>query len=95
MDQVVKGMTEFGIPQMVIIGQTARILNLPETVIDLISQRAPTYRKYVKRREKTETIKCQETSIQIVPDRQRINVTENLSTGPIMTEMMKKPFCIQ
>lgn len=66
MDPVVKDMRGSAILQMVIIGQTAQILNLPETVIDLISQKAPTYRKYVKRREKIETIKCQETSIQVL-----------------------------
>lgn len=65
MDPAATGTKEFGTHQMGIIGPIVLIHSLPETVIDLISQRAPTYRKYVKRREKIETIKCQETSIQV------------------------------
>lgn len=65
MDQAVIDTKGFGTLQMEIIGPIALIRSLPETAIDLISQRAPTYRKYVKRREKIETIKCQETSIQV------------------------------
>ncbi|KAJ8966596.1 hypothetical protein NQ317_015427 [Molorchus minor] len=34
-------------------------------VIDLTSRKAPIYRKSVKRREKTETTKCQETNIRV------------------------------
>ena len=59
-----KDTKELGIHQMVIIGQTVLTHNHPETAIDLISRRAPTYRKYVKRREKIETTK--ETSIQVL-----------------------------
>lgn len=66
MDPAAIGTKEFETHQMGIIGPIVLIRSLPETVIDLISQRAPTYRKYVKRREKIETIKCQETSIQVL-----------------------------
>lgn len=49
-------------------GTTARIVpthNLHAIGIDRTSLRAPIYRKYVKRREKIETTKYRETSIQV------------------------------
>lgn len=65
MDQAVIDMRELEIHQMATTGRTAQILNRQGSEIDLISRRAPIYRKSVKRREKIETIKCQGTNIQV------------------------------
>lgn len=67
MPRVVTGTNGYGTRQMETTDLTVQILSLPETEKGPISQKAPTYRKYVKRRENLETIKClQETSIQVV-----------------------------
>lgn len=65
MDQVVTDMKGFEIPQMETIDLIVQIHSHLESVIDHINRKAPIYRKFVKRREKTETTKCQETSIQV------------------------------
>lgn len=65
MGQVGKDMREYVIHRMAIIGQTVLIHNHQETGRDRINRRAPIYRKYVRRREKIETIKSQEISIQV------------------------------
>lgn len=44
-------------------GPTAQTRNRRVIEIAPISRKAPIYRKYVKRREKTETIKCPGTNI--------------------------------
>lgn len=68
-------------------GPTAQTRNRRVIEIAPISQKAPIYRKYVKRREKTETIKCPGTNILIVPDHRKINEVEKagiVSTEPTM-----------
>lgn len=65
MDRAVTGMRGLEIPQMEIIGLTVLTHNHPETGIDHTNRKAPIYRKFVKRREKIETTRRQETSIQV------------------------------
>lgn len=65
MGQVVTGMKELEIHQMETIDLIVLIHNHLENVIDHTNPKAPIYRKFVKRREKTETTRCQETSIQV------------------------------
>lgn len=65
MDQEVIGMTESGTHQMEIIARIVQTPNRRESATDRTSLKAPIYRKYVKRREKTETTECRETSIQV------------------------------
>lgn len=65
MDQVMTDMKGFEIPQMETIDLIVQSHSHLESVIDHINRKAPIYRKFVKRREKIETTKCQETSIQV------------------------------
>lgn len=65
MDQVVTDMKEFEIHLMETIGLIVLTHSHLESVIDPTNRKAPIYRKFVKRREKTETTKCQETSTQV------------------------------
>lgn len=65
MDQVVIDMKELEIHQMETIGLRVLTHSHLESVIDHTNRRAPIYRKFVKRREKTETTRYQETSIQV------------------------------
>lgn len=65
MDPVVIGMKGSEIHQMETIDQIVLTHNHLESVIDPTNRKAPIYRKFVKRREKTETIRCHETSIQV------------------------------
>lgn len=65
MDQVVTDMKGLEIHQMVTIDLIVQTPSHLESVIDHTNRKAPIYRKFVKRREKTETTRCQETSIQV------------------------------
>lgn len=65
MDQVVTDMKGLETHQMVTIVLIAQIHSHLESAIDHINRKAPIYRKFVKRREKIETTRCQETSIQV------------------------------
>lgn len=81
-------MNEYEIHQMVIIDRTVQTRSHLETEKGHTSRKAPTCRKYVKRREKIETIRCLERNIIVNADRQKINAaglwTKILNTGPIM-----------
>lgn len=59
-------MKEYGTHRMVTTGQTVRIPNHHETETGHIRLRTPTYRKFVKRREKIETTRCRGTNIQVI-----------------------------
>lgn len=65
MHQVARDMNEYEIHQMETTALTVQIPSLPEKEIGPIRQKARTYRKFVKRREKIETTKCHGTSIQV------------------------------
>lgn len=65
MDRAVTGTRGFEIHPMVTIVQIVQTPNHLGSVIDPISRKAPTYRKFVKRREKTETTRCQGRSIRV------------------------------
>lgn len=65
MGQPVTDMKELEIHQMETIDLIVLTHNHLESGNDRTSQKAPIYRKFVKRREKTETTRCQETSIQV------------------------------
>lgn len=62
---VENAMKEFTSLLMVTIDPKAQILNHLGIGIDRINLKTPTYRKFVKRREKIETTKYQKTSIQV------------------------------
>lgn len=65
MRQAAIDMKESAIHQMETTGQIALTPSLQETETDRTNQKTPIYRKYVKRREKSETTKHQGTSIQV------------------------------
>lgn len=65
MRPAVIGMKGFEIHLMETTDRTVQIHSHPGTETDRISRKAPIYRKYVKRREKLETIKHRGTSIQV------------------------------
>lgn len=66
MGPVEKNTIEYAIHQMVTTDQTVPSHSLQGIGRDLINRKAPIYRKYVRRREKIETIKSQEISIQVI-----------------------------
>lgn len=73
---------------MVIIDRIVQTHSHQETGRGHISRKARTYRKYVKRREKIETIRCLGRNMLVNAGRQRINAVgiqgKILNTEPIM-----------
>lgn len=63
-----RGMSGYGTRPTGTTGRTARTRSRRETGRDDTNPRAPIYRKYVKRREKTETTRCPGTSTQASAD---------------------------
>lgn len=84
-------MNEYEIHLMAIIGQIVQIRSHQETESEHTNRKAPTYRKYVKRREKIETTRCLERNMLVNADHQRKNAAEIqekiLNTGPITIEV--------
>lgn len=66
MDPAGNDMNGYETHRMVTTGRTVRILSHHEKEIGHIRLRTPTYRKFVKRREKIETIRCRGTNIQVI-----------------------------